>query len=173
MTKSVATVDARPFFEKAVRYGLDQGLLSQDNISRMAAEAPKGMVQIADHFGTAYLRTDLESAATRMVNLISLYLEDSANGDLRAAAISLRDNTLLSHSRGGSEMLKRLHAMPGETSLHSRKVDPLAQKLFVNERSFAFPISVTSYRKAMPGQPDADRLCPLVGPPDERKAGRV
>lgn len=147
MTKSVATVDARPFFEKAVRYGLDQGLLSQDNISRMAAEAPKGMVQIADHFGTAYLRTDLESAATRMVNLISLYLEDSANGDLRAAAISLRDNTLLSHSRGGSEMLKRLHAMPGETSLHSRKVDPLAQKLFVNERSFAFPISVASYRE--------------------------
>ncbi|UCV03959.1 hypothetical protein [Dechloromonas denitrificans] len=147
MTKSVATVDARPFFEKAVRYGLAQGLLSQDNMSRMAAEAPKGIVQIADHFGTAYLRTDLESAATRMANLISLYLEDSANGDLRAAAISLRDNTLLSHSRGGSEMLKRLHAMPGETSLHSRKVDPLAQKLFVNERSFAFPISVASYRE--------------------------
>ncbi|UCV08215.1 hypothetical protein [Dechloromonas denitrificans] len=147
MTKSVATVDARPFFEKAIRYGLDQGLLSQDNMSRMGAEAPKGIVQIADHFGTAYLRTDLESAATRMTNLISLYLEDSANGDLRVAAISLRDNTLLSHSRGGSEMLKRLHAMPGETSLHSRKVDPLAQKLFVNERSFAFPISVASYRE--------------------------
>ncbi len=147
MTNSVTTVDSRPFFEKAVRYGLEQGLLTQDSMSKMVAEAPKGIVQIADHFGTAYLRTDLETAATRMANLISLYLEDSSNGDLRAAAISLRDNTLLSHSRGGSEMLKRLHAMPGETSLHPRKVDPLAQKLFVNERSFAFPISVASYRE--------------------------
>lgn len=147
MTNSVTTVDSRPFFEKAVRYGLEQGLLTQDSMSKMVAEAPKGIVQIADHFGTAYLRTDLETAATRMVNLISLYLEDSSNGDLRAAAISLRDNTLLSHSRGGSEMLKRLHAMPGETSLHPRKVDPLAQKLFVNERSFAFPISVACYRE--------------------------
>jgi hypothetical protein len=147
MTNSVTTVDARSFFEKAVRYGFEQGLLTQDSMSKMAAEAPKGMVQIADHFGTAYLRTDLETAATRMVNLISLYLEDSSNGDLRAAAISLRDNTLLSHSRGGSEMLKRLHAMPGESSLHPRKVDPLAQKLFVNERSFAFPISVATYRE--------------------------
>lgn len=147
MTNSVTTVDSRPFFEKAVRYGLEQGLLTQDSMSKMVAEAPKGIVQIADHFGTAYLRTDLETAATRMANLISLYLEDSSKGDLRAAAISLRDNTLLSHSRGGSEMLKRLHAMPGETSLHPRKVDPLAQKLFVNERSFAFPISVASYRE--------------------------
>lgn len=147
MRNSVAIVDDRPFFEKALRFGLEHGLLSRDNLSKMEEEGAKGIVQIADHFGTAYLRTDLETAAVRMANLASLYLEDCSKGDLRAAAISLRDNTFLSHSRGGSEMLKRLHAMPEETSLYPRKVDPLAQKLFVNERSFAFPMTVAAYRE--------------------------
>lgn len=157
MKNSVAIADHRPFFEKAVRYGLEHGLLSRDNLQKIEADAPKGIVQIADHFGTAYLRTDLETAVARMANLISLYLEDSTNGDLRAAALSLRDNTLLSHSRGGSEMLKRLHAMPGETSLHARQTDPAAQKLFVNERSFAFPLSLTAYR-AQVSQCQANQL---------------
>jgi len=143
---AMAVVDDRPYFARAVRFGLDNGILTREDIARMEADGPKGIVQIADHFGTAYLRTDLESAVARMANLISLYLEDFSNGDLRAAAISLRDNTLLSHSRGGSEMLKRLHAMPGDTSLHVRKVDPAAQKIFVNERTLAFPLTVASYR---------------------------
>ena len=147
MNLSVAVVDKRPFFARAVRYGLEHGLLSGNDLTRMEADAPKGIVQIADHFGTAYLRTDLETAVQRMVNLVSLYLEDHADGDLRAAAISLRDNTLLSHSRGGSEMLKRLHALPRDTGLHHRMADPLGQKQFVNERSFAFPLSLLAYRE--------------------------
>lgn len=146
MKNSVAVVDDRPFFEKALRYGLEHGLLSREQINKMEADGPKGIVQIADHFGTAYLRTDLETATVRMTNLISLYLEDCSNGDLRAAAVSLRDNSLLSHSRGGSDMLKRLQAMPMETSLHARKADPQLQKFFVNERTFAFPLTLTSYR---------------------------
>ena len=146
VNNSVAVVDDRPYFEKAVRFGLAKGILTRETMARIEADAPKGIVQIADHFGTAYLRTDLESAVARMSNLISLYLEDFSNGDLRAAAMSLRDNTLLSHSRGGSEMLKRLHAMPGDTSLHARSVDAQGQKIFVNERSFAFPLSVAAYR---------------------------
>ena len=143
---SIAIVDDRPFFEKAIRYGLEHGILSRENINKIEADGPKGIVQIADHFGTVYLRTDLETAAARMTNLISLYLEDFSNGDLHTAAISLRDNSLLSHSRGGSEMLKRLHAMPVDTGLYGRKTDPLAQKIFVNERSFAFPLSCANYR---------------------------
>jgi len=157
VNSSVAVVDDRPFFEKAVRYGLEHGVLTRDNIAKMEADAPKGIVQIADHFGTAYLRTDLESATVRLTNLISLYLEDFANGDLRTAATSLRDNSLLSHSRGGSEMLKRLHAMPADTGLHQRKADPLAQKIFVNERSFAFPLTVAGYR-AQVGQCQANQM---------------
>lgn len=149
MKNSVAIVDDRPFFERAVRYGLEYGILGREHLGRMEADAPKGIVQIADHFGTAYLRTDLETAVARMVNLISLYLEDFSNGDLFTAAGSLRDNTLLSHSRGGSEMLKRLHAMPGETSMHRRTVDAAGQKFFVNERTFAFPLSLSSYREQL------------------------
>lgn len=140
-----------------MRYGLEHGLLNRDNLAKMEADAPKGIVQIADHFGTAYLRTDLESATLRLINLMSLYLEDFANGDLRTAATSLRDNSLLSHSRGGSEMLKRLHAMPADTGLHQRKADPLAQKVFVNERSFAFPLTVAGYR-AQVGQCQANQM---------------
>ena len=144
---SIALVDDRPFFEKALRFGVDRGILSRESILKIEADAPKGIVQIADHFGTAYLRTDLETAALRMVNLISLYLEDCSNGDLQSAAFSLRDNTILSHSRGGSEMLKRLHAMPRDTGLYPRRADPSAQKLFINERTFAFPMSLSSYRE--------------------------
>ncbi|MGE5470421.1 MAG: hypothetical protein ACM3X0_06455 [Bacteroidota bacterium] len=147
MNNSLSIVDDRPFFEQAVRYGLQYGLLDQAAIDRMAADGPKGIVQIADHFGTAYLRTDLESAVVRIANLISLYLEDVANGDLRLAAVSLRDNSFLSHSRGGSEMLKRLQAMPMDTSLAPRRAEPAAQKDFVNERTLAFPLSVASYRE--------------------------
>lgn len=156
MKNSVAIVDDRPFFEKAVRYGLEHGILGREQLARMEADAPKGLVQIADHFGTAYLRTDLETAVVRMSHLISLYLEDFSNGDLSVAASSLRDNTLLSHSRGGSEMLKRLHAMPGDTGMYPRRADPAAQKSFVNERSFAFPLGLAAYR-AQVGQRQANQ----------------
>ena len=91
VNNSVAVVDDRPYFEKAVRFGLAQGILTRETMARIEADAPKGIVQIADHFGTAYLRTDLESAVARMSNLISLYLEDFSNGDLRAAAMSADD----------------------------------------------------------------------------------
>ena len=47
-----------------------------------------------------------------MVNLVSLYLETSCQGDLRQAAESLRDHSFLSRSKGGSDMLKALIAMP-------------------------------------------------------------
>lgn len=154
MTTSIAVVDNRPFFVQAVSHGLARSILSRENIDRMIADGPKGIVQIADHFGTAYLRTDLETAIARMIHLISLYLEDSTNGDLRMAALSLRDNTLLSHSRGGSEMLKRLHAMPTAAILPAERPEPAFkqmmandQKAFVNERSFAYPMSLNTYRQ--------------------------
>jgi len=69
-------------------------------------------VQIARYFGTEFLRPELEKARDRMVNLVSLFLEDSSGGDLRKAAESLRDHSFLSRSKGGSDMLKALIAMP-------------------------------------------------------------
>ncbi len=109
---TVSLYDARPFFEKALRYGISHGIIDQAKLDAIRNDAPKGMVQIARYFGTEFLRPDLERAKERMVNLISLYLESTCNGDLRLAAESLRDHSIMSRSKGGSDMLKALIAMP-------------------------------------------------------------
>ena len=109
---AVALYDARPFFEKALQYGLQQGLISPEKLDAICADAPKGMVQIARYFGTEFLRPELEKAKDRMVNLVSLYLEHDSNGDLHLAAQSLGEHSFLSRSKGGSDLLKKLIAMP-------------------------------------------------------------
>ena len=108
----VALFDKRPFFEKALQHGVRHGIIAPAKLAAMCQEAPKGMVQIARYFGTEYLRPDLERARDRLINLVSLYLEHSTGGDLNQAAESLRDHSLLSRSKGGSDMLKALIAMP-------------------------------------------------------------
>ncbi len=110
--QAVALFDERPFFEKALQHGVRHGIIAPDKLAAMCVEAPKGMVQIARYFGTEYLRPDLEMARARLVNLVSLYLEHSSGGDLDLAAQALRDHSLLSRSKGGSDMLKALIAMP-------------------------------------------------------------
>jgi hypothetical protein len=110
--QGMALFDHRPFFEKALQYGIAHGILTSERLAAMRVEAPKGMVQIARYFGTEFLRPDLELARTRMVNLISLFLEESTGGDLAQAAQALRDHSLLSRSKGGSDMLKALITMP-------------------------------------------------------------
>ena len=104
--------DARPFFEKALVYGVQHGILDADKLAAIETDAPKGMVQIARYFGSEFLRPELEKARDRMVNLISLYLLETTGGDVAKAAVSLRDHSFLSRSKGGSDMLKRLIAMP-------------------------------------------------------------
>ncbi|KQP18183.1 hypothetical protein [Pseudorhodoferax sp. Leaf267] len=110
--QAVALFDERPFFEKALQHGVRHGIIPPEKLAAMRVEAPKGMVQIARYFGTEYLRPDLEMARARLVNLVSLYLEHSCGGDLDLAAQALRDHSLLSRSKGGSDMLKALIAMP-------------------------------------------------------------
>ena len=120
--QSIALFDGRPFFEKALLYGLQHGLISQAKLETIRADAPKGMVQIARYFGTEFLRPELERARDRMVNLVSLYLEQTCEGDLQKAAESLRDHSFLSRSKGGSDMLKALIAMPQNShfGMHER-----------------------------------------------------
>ena len=119
---SVSLFDARPFFEKALAYGVQHGLIDQARLDAICNDAPKGMVQIARYFGTEFLRPELEKARDRMVNLVSLYLESTSGGDLRRAAESLRDHSFLSRSKGGSDMLKALIAMPQNShfGMHER-----------------------------------------------------
>ena len=112
---TVSLFDGRPFFEKALRHGVQHGIIDDARLAAMHEEAAKGMVQIARYFGTEFLRPDLEQARARIVNMVSLFLEDSSEGDLPTAARSLRENSLLSRSKGGSEMLKTLLTMPDHT----------------------------------------------------------
>jgi len=112
---AVAHFDERPFFEKALHYGIAHGLIGQDKLDAIAQEAPKGMVQIARYFGSEFLRPELEKARERLVNLVSLHLQHESAGDLRAAAELLRDHSLLSRSKAGSDMLKALIVMPQST----------------------------------------------------------
>ena len=112
---AVAVFDARPFFEKALQFGIQNKILDAARLNQISADAPKGIVQIARYFGSEFLRPELERARERMVNLVSLYLESSCQGNLRLAAESLRDNSFLSRSKGGSDMLKALIAMPSNS----------------------------------------------------------
>ena len=109
---TVSLFDARPFFEKALAYGVQHSIISNDRIEAMGQEAPKGMVQIARYFGSEFLRPELEQARTRLVNLVSLHLEHSSGGDLRLAAHALCEHSLLSRSKAGADLLKALIVMP-------------------------------------------------------------
>jgi hypothetical protein len=143
---SVATLDTRSYLERALAHGFTHGLLAEAHRARMQEEGAKALVQIANHFGTAYLRANLETALVRFANLASLYLEDRFGSDLHAAACSLRDNTLLSHSRGGSELLKQLHVMP-ETTLLTREAPRAdSQRQFLDDYSFSSPMTAATYR---------------------------
>ena len=122
-TSALSLHDARPFFEKAVAYGVQHGILNAAKLATICTEAPKGIVQIARYFGNENLRPDLEQARVRIVNLVSLYLQESCSGDLHQAAQSLREHSLLSRSKGGSDLLKKLIAMPQNThfAMHDRE----------------------------------------------------
>ncbi len=110
--QTVALFDARPFFEKALVYGVQHGMLDTAKLDAIRTDAPKGMVQIARYFGSEYLRPELEKARDRMVNLVSLHLEHSSGGDLHQAACLLRDHSFMSRSKAGSDMRKALIVMP-------------------------------------------------------------
>lgn len=113
--QGIAVFDARPFFEKALQYGIQNQIIDTAKLESINTDAPKGMVQIARYFGTEFLRPDLERARERIVNLVSLNLKVSSQGDLRIAAEMLREHSFMSRSKAASDMLKALIAMPQNT----------------------------------------------------------
>jgi len=115
MTQSVALFDERPFFEKAVAYGVQHGVLDQAKLDAIQTDAPKGMVQIARYFGSEFLRPELEKAKDCIVNMVSLTLQIQSGGDLRKAAEHLREHSFMSRSKAASDMLKALIVMPQNT----------------------------------------------------------
>ena len=143
---SLAAFDDRPFFDKALRYGVAERIIASDRLQCIEQDLAKGLVQIANYFGTAHLRPELDLALRRMVKLISLYLEEISAGDLCVAAASLRDKTLLSHSKGGSEMLKRLHALPESAVIGGECVSVESQRAYLDEVTRSATFSLESYR---------------------------
>lgn len=143
---ALSTFDGRRFFDKALHYGVTQGIITPERLQGIQEDFAKGIVQIANFFGTAHLRPELELALHRMVNLLSLYLEETAGGDLQTAAASLRDKTFLSHSKGGSDMLKRLHALPDSTVLDDSPVSPESQRAYLDEKTAAQTIPLADYQ---------------------------
>lgn len=116
MTQSVVAIfDDRPFFEKALVYGVQHGILDQAKLDAIQTDAPKGMVQIARYFGSEFLRPEIEKAKDRIVNMVSLTLEIQSGGDLRKAAEHLREHSFMSRSKAASDMLKALIVMPQNT----------------------------------------------------------
>jgi hypothetical protein len=116
MTQAVvALFDDRPFFEKALAFGVQHGVLDQTKLDTIQTDAPKGMVQIARYFGSEFLRPELEKAKDRIVNMVSLTLQIQSGGDLRKAAEHLREHSFLSRSKAASDMLKALIVMPQNT----------------------------------------------------------
>ncbi len=55
----VALFDDRPFFEKALAFGVQHGVLDQAKLEAIQTAAPKGMVQIGRYFGSEFLRPEL------------------------------------------------------------------------------------------------------------------
>ena len=111
----VAMFDGRAFFEKALVFGVQHGILDQPRLDAIASDAPKGMVQIARYFGSEFLRPEIEKAKDRIVNLVSLNLELLSGGDLAQAAQALREQSFMSRSKATSDMLKALIVMPQNT----------------------------------------------------------
>lgn len=146
---ALATFDSRPFFDKALRYGVDQGIIFPEQLGSIQSDFAKGIVQIAHYFGTAHLRPELELALRRMVNLVSLYLEDYSASDLNKAAYALRDKRLLAHSKAGSDMLKRLHALPENTVLVSNHVSAESQRAYLDEKTAVNKIELTEYQSLL------------------------
>lgn len=147
VSTGVTALDSRPFFDKALQFGVVQGIISPARLEILLTDGPKGVVQIANHFGTAHLRAELENACVRMVNLASLYLEEISGGDLRIAAESLRDKSFLSHSKGGSDLLKMLHALPDNSLIGAYAVTAEDQKNFLNDATLASPMTLVDYRR--------------------------
>jgi hypothetical protein len=92
---AVSLFDARPFFEKALVYGVQHGILDQTRLDTLCSDAPKGMVQIARYFGTEFLAArNWKKRVTAWSTWSASIWNTASGGDLRgAAAESLRDHS--------------------------------------------------------------------------------
>ncbi|MDO9204423.1 hypothetical protein [Methylotenera sp.] len=123
-TQSVASYDNAPFFEKAFRHAVQHGLINQARVDEIINDAATGSLQITEYFAeSTHLRKNLEASMKRMVSLVSLYLEDTTDGELDRAAQLLKEKPFRALSRGGSQMLKALYSMPEDDHFGSPRLN--------------------------------------------------
>lgn len=144
-TQSIAAYDNAPFFEKTLKYAVQQKVIDQDRIDEVINDAVTGSIQIAEYFGeSTHLRKSLETSMKRMVSLVSLYLEDTTGGSLTQAAQLLKEKPFRALSRGGSQMLKALYNLPEDDHFGSPRLD--SEREFI-KRNLTNGLSVTKYRQ--------------------------
>jgi hypothetical protein len=96
------------YFEQAIRHGRATNRLPLDAVAQYSRDAPKGIVQLADYFGSAYLRENLEKAAKYLVFAASLGLEYRAKSNFDEALSLIGYETILSHSKQGFDLFREL-----------------------------------------------------------------
>lgn len=144
-SQSIAAYDNAPFFEKALRYAVQHSLIDQVTVAEIINDAATGSIQIAEYFGeSSHLRKNLEVSMKRMVSLVSLYLEDTTDGELDKAAQLLKEKPFRALSRGGSQMLKALYSMPEDDHFGSPRLD--SERDFL-KRCLTKGLSVAKYRQ--------------------------
>jgi hypothetical protein len=119
--------DARPFFEKALLFGVQHGIITAKALDAMRTEAPRAWCRSRGTLAPSSCAPSWKKQKHRMVNLVSLYLENASGGDLaRAAAELLRDHSLLSRSKGGLGHAQGLDHHAAEQPLRHARGHPLA-----------------------------------------------
>jgi hypothetical protein len=145
-THSVAAYDNAPFFEKALKYAVDNNIIDQARLAEIINDAATGSLQIAEYFDeSTHLRKNLEVSMKRMVSLVSLHLEDTTDGELDKAAQLLKDKPFRALSRGGSQMLKALYNMPEDEHFGSARLD--SEREFL-KKCLSKELSVAKYRQS-------------------------
>ena len=145
-THSVAAYDNAPFFEKALKYAVDNNIIDQARLAEIINDAATGSLQIAEYFDeSTHLRKNLEVSMKRMVSLVSLHLEDTTDGELDKAAQLLKDKPFRALSRGGSQMLKALYNMPEDEHFGSTRLD--SEREFL-KKCLSKELSVAKYRQS-------------------------
>ena len=145
--QSLAFYDSAPFFDRALKHAVQNKLIDQAKIDEMINDAATGTIQIAEYFGTtAHLRENLQQASVWMASLVSLHLENASNGDLQLAAQMIKEKSFRTLSRGGSQMLKALYALPEDDHFGALRFDTESDFL---KRCLISHMTLAKYRQAM------------------------
>ena len=145
--QSLVFYDNAPFFDRVLKHAVQNKLIDQAKIDEMINDAATGTIQIAEYFGaTAHLRENLQQASVWMASLVSLHLENASNGDLQLAAQMIKEKSFRTLSRGGSQMLKALYALPEDDHFGALRFDTESDFL---KRCLSSHMTLAKYRQAM------------------------